>query len=396
MAATRGRQFFQNPGPTNIPDRVLRAMDRPALDFMGAEFRAIAAECYEGLRALLKTEAAILVYAASGHGAWEAAIVNLFSPGDKVLVLESGYFSLNWGRLAEEYGVVVETLASDWRAGIDPAAVEARLKEDKARTLKAVLLVHNETSTGVANRCAEIRRAIDAAHHPALFMVDVISSLGSFDFRMDEWQADVVVGGSQKGLMLPPGMAFTGASAKALRAAASARLPRVYWDWRRLVEGNRQTKFPGTAPVHLFYGLQEALRMIAEEGLDQVFARHHRLAEATRRAVRVWRSNDGPEIFAADPRVQSDSITAVLVPEGQDAERVRQIALDRFNVSLGGGLDRLGGRVFRIGHMGDLNEPMLLGALAAVEMALELAGVPHGKGGVAAAMDYLAEEARRG
>ena len=393
MAVMRGRQFFNNPGPTNIPDRILRAMDRPALDFMGAEFRAIAEECYEGLRRIFKTEQAIIVYAANGHGAWEAAVVNVFSPGEHVLVLESGWFTQSWAKLAEELGLKVETLPGDRRLGVDPAAVEARLKEDKSHAIKGVLLVHNETSTGVANRCAEIRRAIDAARHPALFLVDVISSLGSIDFRMDEWQADVVVGGSQKGLMLPPGMGFTGVSAKAMKAAQAAKLPRIYWDWRRLMTGNRQTSFNGTAPVHLFYGLQEAVRMIAEEGLDTLFARHHRLAEATRRALRAWRQNDGPELFAADPRVQSDSISAVLVPHGHDAEKVRQIALDRFNVSLGGGLGDLDGRVFRIGHMGDLNEPMLLGALAAVEMALDLAGVPHGKGGVDAAMAYLAETA---
>ena len=393
MAVMRGRQFFNNPGPTNIPDRILRAMDRPALDFMGAEFRAIAEECYEGLRRIFKTEQAIIVYAANGHGAWEAAVVNVFSPGEHVLVLESGWFTQSWAKLAEELGLKVETLPGDRRLGVDPAAVEARLREDKSHAIKGVLLVHNETSTGVANRCAEIRRAIDAARHPALFLVDVISSLGSIDFRMDEWQADVVVGGSQKGLMLPPGMGFTGVSAKAMKAAQAAKLPRIYWDWRRLMTGNRQTSFNGTAPVHLFYGLQEAVRMIAEEGLDILFARHHRLAEATRRALRAWRQNDGPELFAADPRVQSDSISAVLVPHGHDAEKVRQIALDRFNVSLGGGLGDLDGRVFRIGHMGDLNEPMLLGALAAVEMALDLAGVPHGKGGVDAAMAYLAETA---
>ena len=393
MAVMRGRQFFNNPGPTNIPDRILRAMDRPALDFMGAEFRTIAEECYEGLRRIFKTEQAIIVYAANGHGAWEAAVVNVFSPGEHVLVLESGWFTQSWAKLAEELGLKVETLPGDRRLGVDPAAVEARLREDKSHAIKGVLLVHNETSTGVANRCAEIRRAIDAARHPALFLVDVISSLGSIDFRMDEWQADVVVGGSQKGLMLPPGMGFTGVSAKAMKAAQAAKLPRIYWDWRRLMTGNRQTSFNGTAPVHLFYGLQEAVRMIAEEGLDTLFARHHRLAEATRRALRAWRQNDGPELFAADPRVQSDSISAVLVPHGHDAEKVRQIALDRFNVSLGGGLGDLDGRVFRIGHMGDLNEPMLLGALAAVEMALDLAGVPHGKGGVDAAMAYLAETA---
>jgi len=253
--------------------------------------------------------------------------------------------------------------------------------------------VHNETSTGVVHDVAALRRAIDAAHHPALYLVDVISSLASMDFRMDEWGVDVVVAGSQKGLMLPTGMAFTGVSAKALAAGAAAKLPRVYWDWRRLVEGTSQAVWNGTIPVHFFYGLQEALRMLEEEGLDNVFARHHRLAEATRRAVRVWRQNDGPEIFAADPRAQSDSVTAVLTPEGYDSNQVRQVCLERFNVSLGGGLGPLQGRVFRIGHMGDLNEPMILGSLAAVEMALELVGVSHGKGGVAAAMDYLVNEA---
>ena len=392
MTVARGRQFFQNPGPTNIPDRILRAMDRPALDFMGGEFRAIAEECYAGLRQIFKTDQTIIVYAGNGHGAWEAAIVNVFSPGDKVLVPETGYFSLNWGKHAQELGLEVETLPADWRTGVDPAAVEARLREDKAHTIKAVMQVHNETATGVANRIPEIRKAIDAAKHPALFMVDTISSLGSMDFRMDEWQVDVVVGGSQKGLMLPPGMAFSGASAKALRAAQSAKMPRVYWDWRKLVTGNRQTSFNGTAPVQLFYGLQEAVRMLAEEGLDRVFARHARLAEATRRAVRVWRGNNGPELYSTDPRTQSNSVTTVLLPEGMDADKPRAIALDRFNVSLGGGLDKLTGRVFRIGHMGDLNEPMILGALAAIEMSLQLAGVPHGKGGVAAAMEYLASE----
>jgi alanine-glyoxylate transaminase / serine-glyoxylate transaminase / serine-pyruvate transaminase len=392
MAAARGRQFFQNPGPTNIPDRVLRAMDRPALDFMGAEFRAIAEECYEGLRKVFKTDGAIIAYAGNGHGAWEAAIVNVFSPGDKVLVPETGYFSLNWGRHAQELGLEVESLPADWRTGVDPEAVEARLRADKAHTIKAVMQVHNETATGVANRIPEIRKAIDAAKHPALFMVDVISSLGSIDFRMDEWQVDVVVGGSQKGLMLPPGMAFSGASAKALKASQGAKLPRVYWDWRKLVTGNRQTSFNGTAPVQLFYGLQEAVRMLSEEGLDQVFARHARLGEATRRAVRAWRGNNGPELYATDPRTQSNSVSTVLMPDGLDAEKPRAIALDRFNVSVGGGLDKLDRRTFRIGHMGDLNEPMLLGALAAIEMSLQIAGVPHGKGGVAAAMEYLASE----
>jgi alanine-glyoxylate transaminase/serine-glyoxylate transaminase/serine-pyruvate transaminase len=392
MPTPRGRQFFQNPGPTNIPDRVLRAMDCATIDFMGAEFRALYKDCVAGLKRVFGTEHSMMVWSGSGHGAWEAALVNLFSPGDKVLVLESGYFSMNWARAAETLGLVAETLAGDWRQGVDPAAVEARLKQDRAHEIKAVLLVHNETSTGVANRCAEIRAAVNRAKHPALYLVDVISSLGCFDFRMDEWGVDVAVGGSQKGLMLPVGLSFTGISAKALKANESARLIRLYWDWRRYMTDGEQTSWPGTAPVHLFFGLKEALAMLEEEGMEQVFQRHHRLASAVRAAVRAWRRNDGPEIMASDPRVESDSITAVRLPEGHDAERVRQIALQRFNVSLGSGLGPLNGRVFRIGHMGDLNEPMILGALAVVELTLGLAGVPHGKGGVDAAIEHLAAQ----
>jgi alanine-glyoxylate transaminase / serine-glyoxylate transaminase / serine-pyruvate transaminase len=392
MAVSRGYHFFINPGPTNIPDRVLRAMDRGSIDFNGAQFRTIAEECFAGLKRVFKTDQPILAYAASGHGAWEAALVNLFSPGDKLLVIESGFFSLNWGMRGEAFGLEVETLPNDWRTAADPARLDSWLREDREHAIKAVLVVHNETSTGVVNDIAQLRRAIDSARHPALYLVDTISSLASMDFRMDEWGVDVVVAGSQKGLMLPTGMAFTGISARAVAATAEAKLPRVYWDWRRLLGGSSQSVWNGTAPVHFFYGLHEALRMLEEEGLDQVFARHHRLAEATRRAVRAWRQNDGPEIFAVDPRAQSDSITAVQLPEGYDADKVRQITLDKFNVSLGGGLDRLRGHVLRIGHLGDLNEPMILGAIAAVEMALELTGVPHGRGGVQAAMEYLVAE----
>jgi alanine-glyoxylate transaminase/serine-glyoxylate transaminase/serine-pyruvate transaminase len=389
-----GMHFFMNPGPTNIPERILRAMDRGAIDFTGAQFKAITDECFAGLKRIFKTDETILAYAATGHGAWEAALVNLFSPGDKVLLVESGFFSLNWGMRGEAFGLEVETLANDWRRPLDPAKLEARLREDREHRIKAVLLVHCETSTGVINPVAVLRQAIDAARHPALYLVDTISSLASIDFRMDEWGVDVVVAGSQKGLMLPTGMAFTAISAKALAAAAQAKLPRVYWDWKRLLglDTSYQGYWNGTAPVHFFYGLQEALRMLEEEGLDNVFARHQRLAEATRRAVRVWRQNDGPEVFASEPGAQSNTVTAVLVPEGANADLVRQTALDRFNVSLGGGLDRLKGRVFRIGHLGDLNEPMLLGTIAAVEMALDLAGVPHGKGGVMAAMECLSGE----
>jgi alanine-glyoxylate transaminase / serine-glyoxylate transaminase / serine-pyruvate transaminase len=390
MAVSRGYHFFINPGPTNIPDCVLRAMDRGAIDFTGAQFRAITDECFAGLKRVFKTEQTILAYAASGHGAWEAALVNLFSPGDKVLIIESGFFSLNWGLRGEAFGLEVETLPNDWRRAADPAKLESRLRDDRGHTIKAVLVVHNETSTGVVNDVAALRRAIDAARHPALFLVDTISSLASMDFRMDEWGVDVVVAGSQKGLMLPTGMAFTGISERAIAATAEAKLPRVYWDWRRLLGGASQSVWNGTAPVHFFYGLQEALRMLEEEGLDEVFARHHRLAEATRRAVRAWRANEGPEIYAIEPPAQSDSITAVQLPESYDADKTRQLCLDKFNVSLGGGLDRLRGRIIRIGHLGDLNEPMILGAIAAVEMAMDLTGVPHGKGGVQAAMDYLA------
>jgi alanine-glyoxylate transaminase/serine-glyoxylate transaminase/serine-pyruvate transaminase len=393
MANTNGWHFFMNPGPTNIPDRILRAMNRGTMDFNSAQFKAISDECFAGLQRVFKTAQPILGYAATGHGAWEAALVNLFSPGDKVLIAESGYFSLNWGLRAEAFGLEAETLANDWRRSVDPAKLEARLREDKAHEIKAVLAVHSETSTGVSNPIAAMRKAIDAAGHPALFCVDTISSLGSIDFRMDEWGVDVVVAGSQKGLMLPTGMAFTGVSAKAIAATAVAKLPRVYWDWRRLLGTAAQGYWNGTVPVHMFYGLQEALRMLEEEGLDNVFARHHRLAEATRRAVRIWRQNDGPEIFAVDPGGQSNSVTAVLLPEGSDGDRMRQICVDRFNVSLGGGLGPLKGKLFRIGHLGDLNEPMVLGALAAIEMALELAGVPHGKGGVQAATEYLVNAA---
>ena len=388
-----GSHFFMNPGPTNIPDRILRAMDRGAIDFNSAQFKAITDECFAGLQRIFKTEGTILAYAATGHGAWEAALVNLFSPGDKVLVVESGFFSLNWGMRGEAFGLEVETLANDWRRPADPARLEARLRDDREHRIRAVLLVHCETSTGVLNPVAAVRGAIDAARHPALLLVDTISSLASMDFRMDEWGVDVTVAGSQKGLMLPTGMAFTAVSARALAAAATARLPRVYWDWKRLLGEGSQAYWNGTAPVHFFYGLQESLRMLAEEGLDNVFARHHRLAEATRRAVRAWRQNDGPEVYAEEPGAQSDTITAVLVPDGHDADQVRQIALDRFNLSLGGGLDRLKGRVFRIGHLGDLNEPMVLGTIAAVEMALDLAGVPHGRGAVEAAMQHLAGSA---
>jgi len=389
MTRKTGRQFFANPGPTNIPDSVLRAMDRPTIDFMDPEFIEVFDAGVAGLKRVLRTAGDVFLYTASGHGAWEATLVNLLSPGDTVLILESGWFSEGWTDMARKFGLEVQTVAADWRRGVDPQAVAAALQADTARVIKAVLAVHNETATGMATPLPAIRGAIDAASHPALLLVDTISSLGSLEFRMDDWGIDAVVGGSQKGLMLPTGFSFTAVSPKGMEAHASARSARHYFDWTVML-GRSHRSFVGTVPVALFYGLRESLRLIELEGLDQVVARHHRLAEATRRAVRAWSGNNGPQLFCLDPARLSDSVTAVMMPEGFNADAVRRTALDRFNVSTGGGLGRLGGQVMRIGHMGDLNEPMLLGTLGAVEMSLRINGVPHGKGGVDAAMDWLA------
>ncbi len=389
MTRKTGRQFFANPGPTNIPDSVLRAMDRPTIDFMDPEFVEVFEAGVAGLKRLLRTSGDVFLYAASGHGAWEATLVNLFSPGDTVLILESGWFSEGWAEMAQKFGLHVQTVAADWRRGVDPQAVTAALRADAGHAVKAVLAVHNETATGLSMPMPDIRGAIDAAGHPALLLVDTISSLGSLEFRMDDWGIDAVVGGSQKGLMLPTGFSFTAVSPKALRAHASAGLARHYFDWSVMLKRPLRS-FVGTVPVGLFYGLRESLRLIELEGLDQVVARHHRLAEATRRAVRAWSGNDGPQLFCLDPARLSDSVTAVMMPDGFNADAVRRTALDRFNVSTGGGLGRLGGKVLRIGHLGDLNEPMLLGTLGAVEMSLRINGVPHGQGGVDAAMDWLA------
>ena len=389
MSRKTGRQFFANPGPTNIPDSVLRAMDRPTIDFMDPEFVELFHDAVAGLKRVLRTQHDVFLYTASGHGAWEASLMNLLSPGDTVLILESGWFSEGWEAMATKLGLHTQTIAADWRRGIDPAAVEAALRADTGHAIKAVLAVHNETATGMAMPLPAIRAALDAAGHPALYLVDTISSLGSLEFRMDDWGIDGVVGGSQKGLMLPTGFSFTAASPKAMAAHATARMPRHYFDWTVMVTRSYRS-FVGTVPVSLFYGLRESLRLIELEGLDQVVARHHRLAEATRRAVRAWSGNEGPQLYCLDPARYSDSVTTILMPQGHDAEAVRKTALDQFNVSLGGGLGKLGGQVFRIGHLGDLNEPMILGTLGAVEMSLRRAGVPHGRGGVEAAMDWLA------
>ena len=390
VSKPRGRHFFANPGPTNIPDSVLRAIDRPSIDFHDPDFREVYDACFEGVKRVLRTEHRLFMYASSGHGAWEASLTNLLSPGDPILLLESGYFSDEWAKMARALKVEVRMVAADWRHGVDIAALRKVLAEDTGHAIKAVCVVHNETATGMFIPLPEVRAAIDETGHPALLLVDTISSLGSLDFRMDEWKIDTVVGGSQKGLMLPTGMSFTAVSPKALATHRDAKLSRYYFDWTAMLARNPQS-FVGTIPVNIFYGLKESLRLLEEEGLPNVFARHHRLGEAVRRAVQVWAGNSGPQLFCSNPGRYSDSVTAVLMPEGHDAEAIRQTTRHRFNVSLGGGLGKLGGKVFRIGHLGDLNEPMVMGALTAVEMALGINGVPHGRGGVDAAMDYLAQ-----
>lgn len=387
-----GRQFFANPGPTNIPDSILRAMSRGTIDFNDPEFLDVYDSCTAGLRRVLGTEGELYLYTASGHGAWEATLLNLLSPGDHVLAIESGYFSSGWAEMAARHGLHARTVEADWRRGADPHAITAALRGDAGHAIKAVLAVHSETSTGMRLNLPEIRAAIDAAGHPALLLVDTISSLGSLEFRMDAWGIDAAVGGSQKGLMLPTGFSFTAVSERAMRAHAAATLPRAYFDWSAM-RGRRHRSFVGTVPISFFYGLQESLRLIEAEGLDNAVARHHRLGEAVRRCVRAWSGNDGPQLFCRSPDRFSDSVTAVLMPEGHDAERIRRTALDRFNVSLGGGLGPLGGKVFRIGHLGDLNEAMVLGTLGVVELCLRLEGVPHGAGGVEAALAWLAEHA---
>ncbi|MBV9783980.1 MAG: aminotransferase class V-fold PLP-dependent enzyme [Acidisphaera sp.] len=389
MKRKPGRQFFANPGPTNIPDSVLLAVAHYSVDFNDPAFIEIYDQAVAGLKRMLRTEADVFLYTASGHGAWEATLSNLFSPGERLLMLETGYFSEGWSAMARKHGLTVQTVGADWRRGVDFPAVAAALREDREHAVKAVCCVHNETATGVVLPLEEIRGILDDTGHPALLLADTISSLGSMDFRMDEWGIDAVVGGSQKGLMLPTGFSFTGVSAKGLQANAQARLPRHYFDWQQMTE-RRHRSFMGTVPTTLFYGLHESVRLLEEEGLDRVFARHARLGEAVRRAVRAWSGNDGPQLFCTDPGRVSNSVSAVLMPEGHDAEAIRRTALDRYNVSLGGGLGRLGGTVFRIGHLGDLNEPMVLGTLAAVEMSLRVNNVPHAAGGVDAAMEWLA------
>jgi len=386
MPLHTGRHFLQIPGPTNVPDRVLRAIDNPTLDHRSAEFAALGMRVLEGIKRVFQTCHPVIIYPASGTGAWEAALVNTLSPGDRVLMYETGHFATLWQRMATRLGLEVDFIPGNWRRGADAQAIEARLQADRAREIKAVCVVHNETSTGAVTRVPEVRRALDHNAHPALLMVDTISSLASIDYRMDEWGVDVTVGGSQKGLMLPPGLSFNAIGEKALQAAKSARLPRAYWNWDEMLASNQTGFFPYTPATNMLYGLCEALDMLQEEGLDNVFARHARHAEATRRAVRAW----GLEILCLEPAEYSNSLTALMMPEGHDADHVRKVVLERFDMSLGAGLGRLKGQIFRIGHLGHFNDLMLAGTLCGVEMGLGLAGVPIRKGGVQAALDYLA------
>src|SRR5438067_2955571 len=391
MPRRAGRHFLQIPGPTNVPDRVLRAIDFPTIDHRGPEFAGLGKDVLAGMKRVFKTtQGEVVIYPASGTGAWEAALVNTLSPADRVLMYETGHFATLWQKMAARLGLEVEFVAGDWRRRADPEAIEKRLRADADKRIKAVCVVHNETSTGVTSRIAEVRRAIDAAGHPALLMVDTISSLASMDYRHDEWGVDVTVAGSQKGLMLPPGLSFNCVSPKALAASKSARLPRSYWAWDEMLANGKNGYFPYTPATNLLYGLAEALKMLDEEGLDAVFARHQRHAEATRRAVRAW----GLEVYALDPREYSASLTGVLMPAGHDADRLRKVILDAFDLSLGTGLTKLGGKMFRIGHLGDFNDLMLMGTLAGVEMGLALAAVPVKKEGVKAAMEYLSECAK--
>lgn len=389
---TAGRHFLQIPGPSPVPDRILRAMAMPVIDHRGPEFQKLGHRVLSGIKSIFKTQSHVVIYPASGTGAWEAALANALAPGDRVLMVETGHFATLWKSMAERLGLVTEFIATDWRRGADAKQIEARLVADNGHQIKAVCVVHNETSTGSTSRIDEVRRAIDAAKHPALLMVDTISGLGSVDYRHDEWGVDVTVSGSQKGLMLPPGLSFNAISDKALAASKRVNGRKLFWSWEEMLPHNQNGYFPYTPATNMLYALAEAIDMLHEEGLDRVFARHKRHAEATRHAVRAW----GLDILCNDPKYHSPVLTAVIMPEGHDADRFRKTVLDAFDMSLGTGLSKVQGKVFRIGHLGDTNDLTILGTIAGCEMGLTLAGVPHRKGGVQAAMDYLAETVTHG
>jgi alanine-glyoxylate transaminase/serine-glyoxylate transaminase/serine-pyruvate transaminase len=380
-----GRHFLQIPGPTPVPDRILRAIDRPVIDHRGPEFAKMAKDALEGIKTIFKTTNPVIIFTATGTGAWEAALTNTLSAGDKVLMVETGQFATLWKKMAERLGLKPEFIPGDWRTGVDPAQIEARLREDKNKEIKAVCVLHNETSTGCASDIAAIRKAIDAAGHPALYMVDTISSLASTDYRHDEWGVDVAVGGAQKGLMLPPGMSFNALSEKSIAASKTSNLPKSFFAWDDMLNMNKVGFFPYTPATLMLGGLVEGIAMLHEEGLNNVFSRHDRLGEAVRRAVKHW----GLEMLCRDPKYYSSTVTAILLPEGHDADAFRALALDTFNISYGASFGPFAGKYFRIGHLGDTNDATIIGALAATEMALSLANVPHKKGGVQAAMDYF-------
>jgi len=382
-----GRHFLQIPGPTNVPERILRAMSQPTIDHRGPAFATLAREAIDGLQRVFQTTSPVVIYPSSGTGAWEAAFVNTLSPGDTVLMVETGHFATLWRDMAVRLGLQVDFIPGDWRHGVDPAVIGQKLVADRGKTaIKAVAIVHNETSTGVTSNIPAARRAMDESGHPALLLVDVVSSLGAIDYRHDEWRVDVAISSSQKGMMLPPGLGFNAISARAIAASKSARLQRVYWDWQPMIRDNAAGFFPTTPAINLLYGLREAVRMLEEEGLANTFARHTRFGEATRRAVAAW----GLELLGARPDERSSALTAVVMPEGHDADAFRKIVLERFDMSLGTGLGKLKGKVFRIGHLGDFNDLMLAGTLGGVEMGLAASGVPFRRGGVTAALDYLA------
>jgi alanine-glyoxylate transaminase/serine-glyoxylate transaminase/serine-pyruvate transaminase len=390
MSYSSGRHFLQLPGPTNVPERILRAISAPTIDHRGAEFGRFATELLADVKAVFQTTAPVVIFPSSGTGAWEAALVNTLSPGDSVLMFELGQFSTLWADMARRLGLNVRFVEGDWRSGPSAADVEKILKEDTGHTIKAVGVVHNETATGIVTNVAEVRKAMDRAGHPALLLVDAISSLGSMDLRHDEWGIDVTIAGSQKGLMLPPGLGLNAISEKAIAANKTAGLPRAYWDWQSMFGQNKSGFFPYTPATNLLYGLRESLAMLREEGLQNVFARHTRHGEATRRAVRAW----GLEIVSKLPDQQSSTLTAVLMPAGHSADRFRKVCVDRFNMSLGSGLGKVADKVFRIGHLADFNDLMLAGTLCGVEMGLAVAEVPHKQGGAAAALEYLTAQAR--
>ena len=380
-----GRHFLQIPGPTNVPERILRAIAQPTIDHRGPAFAALGRDAIEGLQRVFQTSGPVVMYPCSGSGAWEAAFVNTLSPGDHILMVETGQFAVLWRDMATKLGLQVDFIPGDWRHGVDAAAIGEKLAADRGHTIKAVAAVHNETSTGVTSDIPAVRRAMDDSGHPALLLVDAVSSLGSIDYRHEAWRVDVTVSSSQKGMMLPPGMGFNAISDKALAASRSARLPRAYWDWQPMLRDNAAGYFPTTPAINLLYGLREAVRMLEEEGLSNVFARHKRFGEATRRAAAAW----GLELWCARPEEYSSALTAVVMPEGNDADAFRKIVLERFDMSLGAGLGRLKGKVFRIGHLGDFNDLMLAGTLSGVEMGLAAAGVPFTRGGVTAALEFL-------